>query len=311
MKKTKQIQDSLHKSIENLSSPESYNSVYHEPNHGSPMPSVKELHKIVDILREVLFPGYFGNDVLKEETISYYTGVNIDKLYQSLTIQIRRGLCFACSNEHFDYSKCEVCDSQSEIFTAEFIETLPEIRRLLSTDIQAAYNGDPAAKSYGEIIFCYPVIKTLINYRIAHQLIKLGVPLIPRIISEMAHSETGIDIHPEAEIGEYFTIDHGTGVVIGATCIIGRHVQIYQGVTLGAKSFPLDEHGNPIKGIPRHPIVEDNVIIYSNATILGRITIGKDAIIGGNVWVTNDVPVGGRIVQSKARYEKFEYGAGI
>ena len=311
MKKTQNIQNSLHKSIKNLSSPESYNSVYHEPNHGSPMPSVKELHKIVDILREVLFPGYFGNDVLKDETISYYTGVNIDKLFQLLTIQIRRGLCFACENEHVDYSQCEICDSRAEELTAEFIETLPEIRRLLSTDIQAAYNGDPAAKSYGEIIFCYPVIKTLINYRIAHQLIKLNVPLIPRIISEMAHSETGIDIHPEAEIGEYFTIDHGTGVVIGATCIIGKHVQIYQGVTLGAKSFPLDENGNPIKGIPRHPIVEDNVIIYSNATILGRITIGKDAIIGGNVWVTNDVPAGGRIVQSKARYEKFEYGAGI
>jgi serine O-acetyltransferase len=166
-------------------------------------------------------------------------------------------------------------------------------------DVEAAYNGDPAAKSYGEIISCYPVIKALINYRIAHELHKLGVPLIPRILTERAHSETGIDIHPGAQIGTHFTIDHGTGVVIGETCIIGNNVKLYQGVTLGAKSFPLDADGNPIKGIARHPILEDNVIVYSNATILGRITIGQDAVIGGNIWVTEDVPAGSRIVQKK------------
>ena len=151
------------------------------------------------------------------------------------------------------------------------------------------------------MILCYPAIRAISNYRIAHKLLELGVPLIPRIIGEMAHSETGIDIHPGATIGEYFTIDHGTGVVIGATAIIGNHVKIYQGVTLGAKSFPLDEKNNPIKGIPRHPIIEDNVIIYSNATILGRITIGEGATIGGNIWITDNVEKGAKIVQFKAQ----------
>ena len=178
---------------------------------------------------------------------------------------------------------------------------MPEIRSQLETDVIAAYDGDPAAVSLGEVISCYPTIKALTNYRVAHELYRMNVPLIPRIITEMAHSETGIDIHPGAQIGRYFTIDHGTGVVIGATCIIGEHVKLYQGVTLGAKSFPLDEEGNPIKGIPRHPIIEDNVIVYSNATILGRITIGKGATIGGNVWVTEDVPAGSRIIQYNNR----------
>ncbi|MDL2211245.1 serine acetyltransferase, partial [Bacteroides sp. OttesenSCG-928-M17] len=174
-----------------------------------------------------------------------------------------------------------------------------ELRRLLATDVEAAYNGDPAAQSYGEVICCYPSIRAISNYRIAHELQTLGVPLIPRIITEMAHSETGIDIHPGAKIGAYFAIDHGTGVVIGATTIIGKNVKLYQGVTLGAKSFPLDEEGKPIKGIIRHPIIEDDVIIYSNATILGRIVIGQGATIGGNIWVTENVPAGERIVQKK------------
>ena len=178
-----------------------------------------------------------------------------------------------------------------------FIYRLDDISRSLQTDVEAAYNGDPAAKSRDEIICCYPVIKALVNYRVAHELLTMGVELIPRILTEMAHSETGIDIHPGAQIGDYFTIDHGTGVVIGETCIIGRNVKLYQGVTLGAKSFPLDEHGNPIKGIPRHPILEDDVIVYSNSTILGRITVGMGAIIGGNVWITQDVAPGARIVQ--------------
>ena len=297
--------------IKKLSSPESYNSVYHEPNHGSAMPSIKEIEEIVTLIREVIFPGYFGVEILKEETISFYTGVNIEKLYILLSRQIRRGLCFACEKTTTINSICNSCDDQAEKITTAFIEQLPNIRRVISTDIEAAYNGDPAAKSFGEIIFCYPVIKALLNYRAAHELVKLGVPLIPRVMAELAHSETGIDINPEAQIGEYFTIDHGTGVVIGATSIIGKHVQLYQGVTLGAKNFPLDEQGNPIKGVPRHPIVEDDVVIYSNATILGRITVGKGSIIGGNVWVTNDVPAGGRILQSRPRSDTFEYGGGI
>jgi len=167
---------------------------------------------------------------------------------------------------------------------------LPEIRRTLATDVEATYLADPAAESYSEVIACYPVIKAITNYRIAHELSTLCVPVIPRILTEMAHSETGIDIHPAARVGHHFTIDHGTGVVVGATTIIGNHVTLYQGVTLGAKNFPLDEHGNPVKGIDRHPILEDGVIIYSNATILGRITIGHHAVIGANKWVTQDVP---------------------
>ena len=161
------------------------------------------------------------------------------------------------------------------------------------------FRSDPAAHSQAEIIFCYPGLRAICNYRIAHKLLELDVPFIPRIISEMAHSETGIDIHPAAKIGLSFTIDHGTGVVIGATSIIGNNVTIYQGVTLGAKNFPLDDDGNPIKGIPRHPIIGDNVIIYSNATILGRITIGDNAVIGGNLWVTQDVAPGSRVQQPR------------
>ena len=189
---------------------------------------------------------------------------------------------------------------KSEAMAADFIEQLPELRRTLHTDVQAMYLGDPAAVSYEEVIYCYPAIKAIINHRIAHQLFTQGVPVIPRMISEMAHSETGIDIHPGATIGKHFAIDHGTGVVIGATSIIGNNVKIYQGVTLGAKSFDLDENNNPIKGIPRHPIIGNNVIIYSNATILGRITIGDNAVIGGNIWVTTDVAEGEKLVQAKA-----------
>jgi len=167
--------------------------------------------------------------------------------------------------------------------------------------VLACYNGDPAAESMEEIIYCYPAIKAISNYRIAHKLMELGVPLIPRMITEMAHSETGIDIHPGATIGTHFAIDHGTGVVIGATAVIGNNVKLYQGVTLGAKSFPLDENGHPIKGVPRHPILQDNVVVYSNATILGRITIGENATVGGNIWVTEDVAPNARVVQSKAK----------
>ncbi|MDD4760400.1 MAG: serine acetyltransferase, partial [Bacteroidaceae bacterium] len=191
--------------------------------------------------------------------------------------------------------------SRAEDISGHIVSILPELRSVLETDVTAAYDGDPAATDKSEVISCYPVIKALINYRVAHELYKLQVPLIPRIMTEMAHSETGIDIHPGAEIGNYFTIDHGTGVVIGATCIIGNRVKLYQGVTLGAKSFPLDEKGNPIKGIPRHPVIEDDVIIYANATILGRITIGKGATIGGNIWVTEDVPAEARIIQYRRK----------
>lgn len=285
--------------VDKLSEPASYKDLFHQHHEGIPLPSGEILCEIVGIARSVIFPGYYGNSCVNVHTLKYHLGVNVERLHDLLVGQIRAGLAFdrhavaaGLPDEHsIEEESCRIATG--------FIARLPEIRRMLATDVVAAYNGDPAAKSYGEIISCYPVIKTLTNYRIAHELLVLGVPLIPRILTEMAHSETGIDIHPGAKIGEYFTIDHGTGVVIGETCIIGNNVKLYQGVTLGAKSFPLDEDGNPIKGIARHPILEDNVIVYSNATILGRITIGRGATIGGNIWITEDVPAEGRVVQRR------------
>lgn len=290
----------LTKAVDELSDSQSYRGLFHQHREGEPLPSGKSLERIVELARAILFPGYFGKSTINSQTINYHIGVNIEELFSLLIEQIQAGLCFGVENS----GQCDCqspCRATATQLAAEFISRLPEIRRILATDVEAAYYGDPAATCFGEIICCYPVIRAVTNYRIAHELHRLNVPLIPRIITEMAHSETGIDIHPGAQIGHHFTIDHGTGVVIGATCIIGNHVKLYQGVTLGAKSFPCDEQGNPIKGIPRHPILEDNVIVYSNATILGRITIGKGATIGGNIWVTESVPAGARIVQRKSK----------
>lgn len=277
----------LTQTVEELSEAESLKGLFHQHRDGNPLPSQKALEEIIELSRAILFPGYFGKSSVNTSTIRYHIGVNIERLHKLLSDQIMAGICFSCREQE---DSCTLaCKLKAEAIAARLIERLPTIRAILATDVEAAYNGDPAAENYGEIISCYPVIKALTNYRIAHELLRLDVPLIPRIMTEMAHSETGIDIHPGAQIGHHFTIDHGTGVVIGATCIIGNHVKLYQGVTLGAKSFPLDEDGNPIKGIPRHPILEDNVVVYSNATILGRITIGHDSVVGANIWVTEDM----------------------
>lgn len=284
---TSDFTHTLTRTVDELSDAKSLEGLFHQHRDGYPLPSGKALEEIIELSRAILFPGYFGKSSVNISTIRYHIGVNVERLHKLLTDQIMAGLCFSCCN-HNAY-RAQACREKAEDMAIKMIEKLPEIRRTLATDVDAAYNGDPAAVSYGEIISCYPVIKALVNHRIAHELLVLGVPLIPRIISEMAHSETGIDIHPGAQIGHHFTIDHGTGVVIGATCIIGNYVKLYQGVTLGAKSFPLDDEGNPIKGIPRHPILEDNVIVYSNATILGRITIGRGAVVGANIWVTEDM----------------------
>ncbi|MGQ8336665.1 serine O-acetyltransferase EpsC [Sunxiuqinia sp. A32] len=309
MQSENKILAKINKSVGALANPSSYDLVCHEHRLGEPLPSIDKLEKIVNMIREILFPGYFGNTSLRPNTIKHYMGVYVDELFELLSEQILAGLCFTCEKpEEVDFQERS---RFAQGLASDFIEFLPEIRRKLVGDVETAFVGDPAAKSRAEVIFCYPAIRAISNYRIAHQLLLLGVPLIPRIIGEMAHSETGIDIHPKAQIGEAFTIDHGTGVVIGSTCIIGNNVKLYQGVTLGAKSFPLDEDGNPIKGVPRHPIVEDNVIIYAQATILGRITVGKNSIIGGNVWVTNNVPPNSKIVQFKAREASFADGAGI
>lgn len=268
--------------------------VLSESHHdGEPMPSGRVLSDVVELVRSIVFPGFFGDAYKDDSTLEYRTGLNVARVYDLLCEQIHAGLCFANVEGKKERRK------MAKTMAVEFVESLPELRRSLLMDVVAMYDGDPAAKSYGEIISCYPAIKAIGNYRMAHKLIEIGVPLIPRIISELAHSETGIDIHPGATIGNYFAIDHGTGVVIGETCIIGNHVKLYQGVTLGAKSFPVDENGNPIKGIPRHPILEDNVIVYGNSTILGRVTIGKDAIIGANIWLMEDVAPGTKVVQKK------------
>jgi serine O-acetyltransferase len=282
--------------IKKLADTGNIREVCHKQTHNNPMPSVEVLKEIVMLIRSVLFPGYFGDAGVNSKTMLYHIGVNVDKLQLLLQLQIKAGLCFDSRSEE---QICAEIERIAEERTIEFISQLPEIREKLYTDIIAAYNGDPAAKSFGEVIFCYPGIRAISSYRIANALLRLGVPLIPRIISEMAHSETGIDIHPGATIGEYFTIDHGTGVVIGETSKIGKNVKMYQGVTLGARSFPLDEKGNPIKGIDRHPKIGDNVIIYSNSTILGNITVGDGAIIGGNIWVDQDVKAGAKLVQKK------------
>ena len=277
----------LTRAVDSLSDATSLKGLFHQHQDGNPLPSGKVLEEIVDLSRSILFPGYFGRSNINKHTIRYHIGMAVEKLSKLLEDQILAGLCFSCPQNGKGGNPA--CKTRAKEMAFKLVEKLPEIRRVLATDVEAAFNGDPAAENFGEIISCYPVIKALSNYRIAHELHVIGVPLIPRIISEMAHSETGIDIHPAATIGEHFTIDHGTGVVIGATCIIGNNVKLYQGVTLGAKSFPLDENGNPIKGIPRHPILEDNVVVYSNATILGRITIGRGSIVGANIWVTESM----------------------
>ena len=274
------------------------------PAGSAMLPSVEEVRSIVNLVKSIIFTDYFYKRQPERQIRSYYIGVNMEELYKLLNRQIARGLQF-----------CEECSEQDVMETAQrlalhFIDQLPEIKRLLYTDVEAMFHNDPAAVNYGEVIYCYPVVNAMTHYRIAHVLHNMQSPVIPRIITEQAHSKTGIDIHPGATIGEYFSIDHGTGVVIGETSIIGSHVTLYQGVTLGAKSFKYDSEGNMLN-IPRHPIIEDNVTIYSNASILGRITIGHDSIIGGNIWVTNTIPPYSRIQQGKAVDLSFQGGLGI
>lgn len=265
---------------------------------GEPLPSQQAVKEIITLSRAIIFPGFFGDSDVTRENLLYFTGLWSEKLYKLLTEQIHAGLSMdVCTEDAPEFAATERLASTK---AAAFMSCLPELRRLLNADVRATYYGDPAASSVQEVIYCYPGIRAICNHRIAHELVKLEVPIIPRMISELAHGETGIDIHPAATIGESFTIDHGTGIVIGATAIVGNNVKIYQGVTLGAKSFDLDKDGNPVKGEPRHPIIGNNVIIYSNASILGRITIGDNAVIGGNIWVTENVAAGERLIQAKA-----------
>jgi serine O-acetyltransferase len=271
------------------------------------LPSRKVLVGIADGLRAVLFPNRLGLPDLTDESIDYYVGHMLDITLRELMVQVRRELRFTSGSDPSDNSDRE----QAAVITQAFARRLPHVRSLLESDVQAAYEGDPAARSVDEVLVCYPGITAITHYRLAHELHCLGAPLIARMISEIAHASTGIEIHPGAKIGGSFFIDHGTGVVIGETAIIGEHVRLYQAVTLGAKRFPVDEHGALVKGNLRHPIVEDDVVIYAGATILGRITIGRGSTIGGNVWLTRSVPPGSTISQAQTRSEVFEGGAGI
>jgi len=269
------------------------------------LPSRSQMVEVVRLLQGVLFPGYHSAWDLGGEALRHYVGAGLDRVAHALQEQVRRVLVL----EEGAGEEAEA--ERAEGITRAFLARLPEVRRLLLTDVQAAYEGDPAARSHDEIILAYPGLAAIVSHRLAHELYRLEVPLLARIVSEEAHSRTGIDIHPGARIGESFFIDHGTGVVIGETCVIGARVRVYQGVTLGAKSFPLDEHGRPIKGIDRHPVVEDDVIVYSGATILGRVTIGRGSVIGGNVWLTRSVPAGSAITQGQAKEARFDAGGGI
>jgi len=260
------------------------------PDHiGYPViPSRESIIEILSILETILFPGFFGEQELDKTTLPFYLGNQITKVYSILSLQISKCLMHECPELP---GPCKECENVGKAIAIKFLEKIPYLREMLAGDIKATYTGDPAAKSYEEIIFCYPGMKAITIYRIAHELLKLNVPLMPRIMTEYAHSITGCDIHPGAKIGKNFFIDHATGVVIGETTVIGDNVRIYQGVTLGALSFPKDADGNLLRNIKRHPTIEDDVIIYANATILGGDTvIGKGSIIGGNVWLTESIP---------------------
>ena len=263
-----------------------------------PLPSRQDVAMIIEAVEEIIFPGYYSTGVT-HQGIFYRIQERAGWLFEHLRDQIFKSLRHM---KMLEEEQCLTCEAAAEECTYSFLESIPKLRRILATDIQAAYDGDPAAKCIDEIVLCYPAAYAITAYRVAHELHKLGVPLVPRMLTELAHGRTGIDIHPGAEIGEYFFIDHGTGVVIGETTIIGKNVKLYQGVTLGALSFAKDEKGRLIRGHKRHPTIEDNVIIYSGATILGGETvIGEGSVIGGNVWLTESVPPGTKVLQAEAK----------
>ena len=254
-------------------------------------PSKKVISNLTDEIISLLFPNYFFNQQIKRLSLEAFISATLDSVEYNLSSQIQK--CFCLNSK--DCLSTSQCEQLSRVQTSKFLSRLPTLQQTLLEDARSAYLGDPASISIEEVILCYPGFSAIVAHRIAHTFYELDIPFLPRIISETAHSQTGIDIHPGARIGKNFFIDHGTGVVIGQTIIIGDNVKIYQGVTLGAKSFDLNPDGSCVKGIDRHPIVEDNVTIYAGATILGRITIGKNSIIGANTWIVNDVPEGSRI----------------
>ncbi|MDC8756350.1 serine O-acetyltransferase EpsC [Janthinobacterium fluminis] len=264
------------------------------------LPSREALAGIVSDLSAVLFPTHYGRPNLTDESIDYFVGDTLNTTLNRLTEQVRRGLLFSAPA---DAAGEATLAERADDITRAFAAGLPAIRALLVSDVQAAFAGDPAATSVAEIMLCYPGTIAILYHRLAHSLHQLGAPFLARLIADIAHSLTGIDIHPGARIGASFFIDHGTGVVIGETAILGQRVRLYQAVTLGAKRFPADASGALVKGIPRHPIVEDDVVIYAGATVLGRITIGAGSTVGGNVWLTQSVPPGSNVSQAQMRHD--------
>lgn len=286
---TRKVEEALLESVEILSASTPQEEKM-RPCKGAIYPSVDNLREIISLVKAIVFPDFFDARYIDHKFRCHYIGVNVQRLYSMLSQEIGKAVCFDTSLSLEDIRK------ETARLAVGFIGTLPEIKRLLLTDVEAMYDNDPAACNYAEVILSYPAIHAMTYYRAAHSLLKLGIPILPRVITELAHSQTGIDINPGASIGEYFAIDHGTGVVIGETAVVGNHVTLYQGVTLGAKNFTYDTQGRPVN-IPRHPIIEDNVTIYSNSSILGRITVGHDSIIGGNIWLIHSVPPSSRIIQ--------------
>ena len=292
--------DALREAVERLSDEGSYAQLFHAYCEEEELPSGKVLQSLVELCRAILFPGYYGQARITGQTIRFHTGVSIEQLFEELSKQIYAGLCLANTSQT---TSSQAAKATAERIAEEFISSLPELRSLLATDAEAMFDSDPAAQNPGEVIFCYPGFRAICNYRIAHVLYRLEVPFIPRMITEMAHSETGIDIHPGATIGHHFSIDHGTGIVIGETSVIGDYVRIFQGVSLAGAKLPPDEKGNTIRGIARHPILGNHVTVYSNATLIGKIHIGDGATICGNVWVAEDVPAGATVRQPERKYK--------
>lgn len=256
------------------------------------LPNYEVIISILLDIKDILYPGYRRKVGLHAGNIAYHVGSTVDSLHDQLTTQIARALRHEdrVRNNHGDCEGDVDFEAKGQAMAIELLDRIPRLRKTLATDVQAAYDGDPACQTTDEVVFCYPGIEAITVYRIAHELVRLDVPFIPRMMSEWAHKQTGIDIHPGAEIGDYFFIDHGTGVVVGETCQIGDHVKLYQGVTLGALSFKTDDDGVLIRGQKRHPTIEDGVVVYANATILGgRTVIGHDSVIGSSVWITRSV----------------------
>ena len=274
---------------------------------GREFPSRDALIDISDALRGALFPLRLGPSHVRQEGEDHYVGYTLDTTLNALLEQVRLELRYTARHDGLTATQVE---ERAVQIVRDFANALPGLRALLDTDVEAAFRGDPAARSVDEVLLCYPGILAMINHRLAHKLYELELPLLARIIAEIAHSETGIDIHPGARIGASFFIDHGTGVVIGETAVIGERVRLYQAVTLGAKRFPSDGSGGLQKGLPRHPVVEDDVVIYAGATILGRVTIGHGSTIGGNIWLTRSVPPGSNVTQANSQHEILDPQAG-